>query len=73
MEASNEYRISIIVFEGDHVNIKTWWTSEDKYALLDAALGEPDVDSIYPRDYINSSAENAIQEGVHVVREDEDD
>lgn len=71
--SGEEYRISLICFEEKTVNIKTWWTTEDKYTLLSAALGDPQVDSIYPRDYINATAEEVLQDGVHLIKEDEDD
>ena len=69
----DEYRISLISFSEDTVNIKTWWTTEDRYALLSAALGDPEVDSIYPREYVNATSEAVLEEGVHMIREEEDD
>jgi hypothetical protein len=69
----NEYRVSLIEFSQSSVNIKTWWTTEDRYALLSAALGDPEVDSIYPREYINSTSDAVMSEGVHMTKEEEDD
>lgn len=66
------YRLSLIAFTGGTVNIKTWWITEDKFALLDAAMGDPDVDSIYPREYIDSTTDEIIDAGVHMVREEDD-
>lgn len=68
----NDYRLSLITFEQDTVNIKTWWLTEDKFTLLSAALGDPEVDSIYPREYINDSQAAVMEQGVHVIKEDDD-
>lgn len=68
-----EYRLSLISFEDETVNIKTWWVTEDKYALLDAALGDPEVDSIYSRKYINDTADDVLNAGVHVVKDEDDE
>lgn len=70
--AEVEYRISLIAFEGKTVRIQTYWTDEGKYALLSAALGEPDVESIYGRDYINDTKDAVVAEGVHMTKDDDD-
>ena len=72
-DEEDAYRISLICFSGDTVHIKTWWTTEDRYALLSAALGDPEVDSIYPIEYINETTEGILQEGVHFLKEEEED
>jgi hypothetical protein len=66
---STEHRLSLISFHESTVNIKTWWLTEDKYALLEAAMGDPEVDSIYSRDYINDTADEVLGNGVHDVKD----
>jgi hypothetical protein len=66
MSAANEYRISLIEFKGDTVEIGTYWVDETKFAMLRAALGDPEVDSVYSRDTFRSS-EKVLPEGAHFV------
>lgn len=73
MDDDTEYRISLISFEGKSVRIQTWWSTEDKFALLSAALGEPEVESIYPRSYIDDTVTEVIAEGVHLTKDDDDE
>lgn len=68
----DEYRVSLIEFKNNTVNIKSWWIDQAKYALLMAALGDPEVDSIYSRDFIDSTAEQVITDGVHFVKESDE-
>lgn len=64
-----EHRISLMEFKDSTVHISTWWVPEDKFALLTGALGDPDVSSIYSREYISETAEDVLQAGVHNLKE----
>lgn len=73
---NEEHRISLITFKETTVHIRTWWITEDKYALIDAALGEPAVDSMYPREFIDAAQDDVLEQGVHMwpeQGEDDDD
>lgn len=56
-----EHRVSLIMFEGKTCTIRTWWINESRYALLNAALGDPEVDSVYDRDGLSADL------GAHVI------
>lgn len=42
-----EYHISLTVYDGMTANVKTWNVDEARFALLSAALGDPQEDSTY--------------------------
>lgn len=70
---SEEYRLSLISFHGENVDISTWWLDYSKFSLLKVALGDPDVESFYDRGYIEQGGTDALEHGIHVYAEDDDD
>lgn len=72
-EEGEEYRVSLIEFGGESVDISTYWISLHQFALLKAALGDPDVESFYPRDYIDEQGNDAVERGVHLYSEEDPD
>jgi hypothetical protein len=65
----DEFRLALMHFHGDSIEIATYWVERDKFAMLRAALGEPQVDSVYDRETV----ENNTVEGAHFFQEDDDE
>ena len=65
--------MSLILFDEDTCNIKTWWITEDKFALLSAAMGTPEADSLYSREYFNNSADTVLEKGAHFYEPEPND